>query len=64
VPSIIGSMKIRSCDHQAEVPEYVGTVSGSGDSSYGGIHLYDQPVFVAPFDKIALTCSEATAQQP
>ena len=64
VPSIIGSMKIRSCDHQAEVPEYVGTVSSSGDSSYGGLHLYDQPVFVAPFDKIALTCSQATAQQP
>lgn len=64
VPSIIGPMKIRACDHQAEVPEYVGTISSSGDSSYGGMHLYDKPVFVAPFDKIALSCSQATAQQP
>lgn len=64
VPSIIGPMKIRACDHQAEVPEYVGTLSASGDPSYGGMHLYNKPVFVAPFDKIALTCAQATAQQP
>jgi branched-chain amino acid transport system substrate-binding protein len=64
VPSIIGPMTIRACDHQAEVPEYVGTISASGDPAYGGLHLYDKPVFKAPFDKIAPTCAEAKALQP
>lgn len=63
-PTILGALTIRSCDHQTEVPEYVGTVSSGGDSKYGGLHLYDEPVFTAPFDKIALTCSEAQAMQP
>lgn len=63
-PTILGALTIRACDHQTEVPEYVGTVSSEGDSKHGGLHLYDEPVFTAPFDKIALTCSEAQAMQP
>lgn len=62
VPTIIGDMKIRECDHQAEVPEYVGTISKTASSQYGGLHLYDN-IFTAPFNDIALTCDEAKALQ-
>jgi branched-chain amino acid transport system substrate-binding protein len=63
-PTILGSLKIRGCDHQTTVPEYVGTISGTGDPQYDGLHLYEEPVFVAPFDDIALTCDEVAAMQP
>lgn len=62
VPSILGDMKIRECDHQAELPEYVGTVSKTSSAKYGGLHLYDD-VFTAPFDDIALSCDEVKALQ-
>lgn len=62
VPTIIGDMKIRKCDHQAEVPEYVGTISKTPSAKYGGLHLYDD-IFTAPFNDIALTCDEAKALQ-
>jgi len=63
-PTILGNQTIRACDHQTEVPEYVGTVSSTGDSTYGGLHLYENPVFSAPFDKIALSCSQVQSTQP
>lgn len=62
VPTIIGDMKIRECDHQAEVPEYVGTISKTANSTYGGLHLYDN-IFKAPFKDISLSCNEAKALQ-
>ena len=63
-PTILGDLTIRACDHQTEVPEYVGTLSSTGDSQFGGLHLYEQPVFTAPFDQIALTCNEVQSMQP
>ncbi|TAM89548.1 MAG: hypothetical protein EPN43_06855 [Jatrophihabitans sp.] len=64
VSTIVGPMTIRACDHQAEVPEYIGTVSSTGEAQYGGAHLWDEPVFVAPFQDIALTCDQVKAMQP
>ncbi|RNI25104.1 ABC transporter substrate-binding protein [Flexivirga caeni] len=61
VPTIIGSMTVRACDHQSEVPEYVGTISGTADPKFG-IHLYNDG-FTAPFKDISLTCSEVKALQ-
>lgn len=63
-PTILGNVTIRACDHQSQLPEYVGTVSAQGDSQYGGVHLWDKPVFTAPFQDIALTCEQAQAMQP
>jgi branched-chain amino acid transport system substrate-binding protein len=34
VSTVLGNVTIRACDHQAEVPEYVGTLSSSVDSTY------------------------------
>jgi branched-chain amino acid transport system substrate-binding protein len=64
VPMILGPTKIRACDHMSELGEYVGTISQTGDSQYGGVHLYDLPMFKAPFVDIALTCQEAQGMQP
>jgi branched-chain amino acid transport system substrate-binding protein len=35
VPTARGNVVIRACDHQAEVPENTGIVSGSADPTYG-----------------------------
>ena len=65
VPTIMGPLTIRACDHQAEVSEDIGVVSSTGESNYGGAHLWDpSSTFVAPFTDIALTCQEAQALQP
>lgn len=65
VPSIMGPMKVRACDHQSEVTDDVGVVASQGDSQYGGVHLWDPgSEFHAPFDDVALTCSQAQALQP
>jgi branched-chain amino acid transport system substrate-binding protein len=63
-PTILGDLTVRTCDHQTEVPEYVGRVSATGDPQYGGMHLWDKSVFTAPFDKIALSCYKAKSMQP
>lgn len=56
VPTIHGSLTYRACDHQADVPEYVGVVSSTPDSTYG-IPLWDKDSqFTAPFDQIAGSC--------
>lgn len=55
-PTIRGDLTFRSCDHQANVPEYVGTVSSKADATYG-IPLWDpSSVFAAPFDQISTSC--------
>ncbi|TWP38043.1 ABC transporter substrate-binding protein [Leekyejoonella antrihumi] len=63
-PTILGKLQIRACDHQTETPEYVGTISKTGNSKYNGVHLFDDPMFKAPFDQIALTCAQVKALQP
>lgn len=55
VPTIRGNVTIQACDHQAEIPEYVGTISGTPDPQYG-LRLYNQPVFAAPFTTINPQC--------
>jgi branched-chain amino acid transport system substrate-binding protein len=60
VPTIRGDITIRACDHQAEVPEYVGTVAGSVDAAYG-MTLWNPPVFTAPFSTIDYSCAQMQA---
>lgn len=57
VPTIRGDLTIRACDHQAQVPEYVGTVSSTPDATYGLPLWESSSVFTAPFDQIAVPCS-------
>lgn len=64
VPTVLGTVTIRACDHQAQLPEYVGTVSSQPSTRYGGIRLWDAGAYTAPFSQIGLTCAQAKAQQP
>ncbi len=59
VPTIRGNIAIRACDHQAQIPEYVGTISATPDSQYG-LRLYNQPVFTAPFSDINPPCGASS----
>ena len=60
VQTIRGSMTLRACDHQANVPEYVGTVSSSVNATYG-VRLWDPTIFAASPTSIMLTCAESEA---
>ncbi len=60
VSTIRGPLTLRACDHQANVPEYVGTVASSTNPTYGQT-LWDPTVFVAPPSTIMLTCAESLA---
>ena len=60
-PTVLGRQRIRACDHQTELPEYVGQLSGKPDPAAGGVRLWRTPVFTAPFDKIADTCTQMRA---
>jgi branched-chain amino acid transport system substrate-binding protein len=62
VSTIRGDITLRACDHMAEIPEYVGTVSASVDPTYGFKIL--QNVFVAQPKDIMMTCEQAQALQP
>ena len=64
VPTVLGTLTIRACDHQAQLPEYVGTVSSQPSAQYGGVRLWDSGAYAAPFSQTGLTCAQATAQQP
>lgn len=59
VPTIRGNITIQSCDHQAEIPEYVGAISSTPDSQYG-LRLYNDPVFTAPFSEINPACGASS----
>ncbi|HTJ66396.1 MAG TPA: ABC transporter substrate-binding protein [Actinospica sp.] len=61
--TILGSQQIRACDHQTELPEYVGTVSGQAGSSSDSTHLWDASAFQAPFDQIDYSCAQMQALQ-
>ncbi|MER3399320.1 MAG: hypothetical protein C4316_12505, partial [Chloroflexota bacterium] len=62
VPTIRGNITIRQCDHQAEIPEYIGTISSSLHPEYGFPIL--ENIFVAHPEKILLSCDEAQKLQP
>jgi branched-chain amino acid transport system substrate-binding protein len=56
VPTIRGDVTFRSCDHQANVAEYVGVVSSKPDPTYN-VPLWDpSSVFTAPFEQISKSC--------
>jgi branched-chain amino acid transport system substrate-binding protein len=57
VPTIRGDITIRACDHQAEIPEYVGIIASQPDPTYG-VRLYSS-TFTAPFSDIAPACPGA-----
>lgn len=59
VPTIRGNITIQACDHQAEIPEYVGTISATPDSQYN-MRLYNSPVFTAPFSDINPACGASS----
>jgi branched-chain amino acid transport system substrate-binding protein len=61
VPTIRGSITIRACDHQAEIPEYVGTVASAPDPVYHEVLWNPSSVFTAPFATIDLTCAQVQA---
>lgn len=62
-PTILGAQQVRSCDHQTELPEYVGTVASTAGSAADPTHLWDTPAFEAPFDQIAYSCAQMQALQ-
>jgi branched-chain amino acid transport system substrate-binding protein len=55
VPTIRGSLMIRSCDHQAVVPEDTGTIAAAADSTYG-LRLWNNG-YTAPAAKIIEPCA-------
>ncbi len=59
VPTIRGNLTIQACDHQAEIPEYVGTIAAQPDPRYG-VRLWNQPVFSAPFSDINPPCGASS----
>jgi branched-chain amino acid transport system substrate-binding protein len=56
VPTIRGNITIRSCDHQAEVPEWVGTIAAAPDPKYG-VTLWGPNVLTAQSAQIIEPCS-------
>ncbi len=62
VPTIRGRIKIRACDHQAEVPEFVGTIARQRDKTVGH-KLWNPEIFIAAPAKIMITCAESLAQR-
>jgi branched-chain amino acid transport system substrate-binding protein len=63
VPTILGDQPIRSCDHQTELPEYVGTVSAQPGSAASLMHPWGTPAFEAPFSQIDYSCAQVQALQ-
>ncbi|MBA2294015.1 MAG: ABC transporter substrate-binding protein [Actinobacteria bacterium] len=61
-PTIRGPLKIRACDHQAEVPEFVGTIAKQRDKTVGH-KLWNPEVFIASPAKTMLTCAESLARR-
>lgn len=63
VPTIRGDITIRSCDHQAEIPEYVGTVASAADATYHQVLWNSSSMFTAPFSTIDLSCAQVQAMR-
>jgi branched-chain amino acid transport system substrate-binding protein len=49
---------LRACDHQAQIPEYVGTVSATPSPQFGGLRLWGPSVFTAPASQILPPCGQ------
>lgn len=62
-PTIRGPLKIRACDHQAEVTEFVGTIAAKADKTVGH-KLWNPEIFAAPPSKLMITCAESLALRP
>ncbi|MDA8285720.1 MAG: ABC transporter substrate-binding protein [Actinomycetota bacterium] len=61
ISTIRGPITLRACDHQANVPEYVGVVSSTVDPTYR-LRLWDpSSVFIAQPKTIMLTCAQSLA---
>ncbi len=60
VPTIVGNITLRACDHQAELPMYVGVLAPN--ASYGFDTITN--LYVAQPSNIMLTCAQAQALQP
>jgi branched-chain amino acid transport system substrate-binding protein len=56
VPTVRGNITIRACDHQAEVPESVGTIAAAPDPTYG-VTLWGADVLTAQPAQIIERCS-------
>jgi branched-chain amino acid transport system substrate-binding protein len=56
VPTIRGNITIRACDHQAEVPEWAGTIAAAPDPTYGTT-LWGPNVLTAQSAQIIEPCS-------
>jgi branched-chain amino acid transport system substrate-binding protein len=56
VPTIRGNITIRSCDHQTEVPEWVGTIAAAPNPAYGAT-LWGPDVLTAQPAQIIEPCS-------
>ncbi len=55
VSTVRGTITVRACDHQAEVPEATGTIAAKPASQYG-VRLWDN-VYSAPSAKIIEPCA-------
>lgn len=62
-PTIRGPLKIRACDHQAEVPEFVGTIASKPDPKIG-FKVWNREIFAPKPSQIMLTCAESLALRP
>lgn len=62
VETIRGPITLRACDHQGNVAEYVGRISGEVDPRYGQ-QIYTD-VKAIPGEETMLTCEEAQKLQP
>jgi len=60
VSTIRGKLTLRACDHQANVPEYVGTISSTVTKKYN-LRLWEPKVFIAQPKAIMLTCAQSKA---
>lgn len=56
-----GTFTLRGCDHQAEVPEYVGVLSKEVSTRYGIRTMTN--VYTAPAAKIMMSCASKLAQR-
>jgi branched-chain amino acid transport system substrate-binding protein len=63
IPTIRGSVTIRTCDHQAEVPEYVGKVASSPSAQTGFPLWAPGSTFTAPWSQVSLSCAQIQAMR-
>jgi branched-chain amino acid transport system substrate-binding protein len=56
VPTIRGDLTIRACDHQAEVPEYIGVLTKTPNPVYGMPLWQAGSAFIAPWADISSPC--------